>query len=260
MPAAPYPNTEVERLEALFTTGLLDTAPEAAFDQIARAAAALAGTPIAAVSLIDSDRQWFKARVGLDVSETPRADAFCAYTILSDEVLWVEDATGDARFVDNALVTGDFGLRHYAGAPIYGPGGHRLGALCVIDRAPRAFDAEAAERLKSLARQVSALLRDRAPDLGWTTAHVQALSFDVEAIRGLLSVAIGALAGMDRERVTRALETEIEARLGLVEAGADLLGDAVLIAQMVDFARELGLTLSSDVVRRSRLVADARAA
>lgn len=260
MPAAPYPNTEVERLEALFATGLLDTAPEAAFDQIARAAAALAGTPIAAVSLLDSDRQWFKARVGLDVSETPRADAFCAYTILSDDVLWVEDATADVRFVDNALVTGDFGLRHYAGAPVYSPGGQRLGALCVIDRAPRAFDAGTAERLKSLARQVSALLRDRAPDLGWTTAHVQALSFDVEAMRGLLSVAIGALAGIDRGQVTRALEAELEARLGLVEAGADLLGDAVLVAQMVDFARELGLPLSAELVRRSLQATQAHAA
>jgi signal transduction histidine kinase len=129
---------EAERLAALREYGILDTPPEAAFDRIAVLAADLFDVPIAAVSLIDTDRQWFKAMVGLDATQTPREQAFCAYTILSDEVMEVSDATRDRRFHENPLVTDDPSIRFYAGAPLRLRSGHRAGALCVIDRKPHA--------------------------------------------------------------------------------------------------------------------------
>jgi GAF domain-containing protein len=133
-----FNHDEAERLAALREYGILDTPPEAAFDRIAQLAADLFDVPIAAVSLIDTDRQWFKAMVGLDATQTPREQAFCAHTILSDEVMEVGDATLDFRFQENPLVTDDPSIRFYAGAPLRLRSGHRAGALCVIDRKPHA--------------------------------------------------------------------------------------------------------------------------
>lgn len=136
---------EEERLRALRGTGLLDTAPEARFDRITRVAAALAGTPVALISLIDADRQWFKSCVGLDVAETARDVAFCDHAIRTPEVTVAPDATLDPRFAANPLVTGDPHIRFYAGAPLV-VGGHAIGTLCVIDTAPRTTFDEAQQR------------------------------------------------------------------------------------------------------------------
>ncbi|MGH9614469.1 MAG: GAF domain-containing protein [Bryobacteraceae bacterium] len=137
--AAPLPPNEEERLEALRSSCLLDTPAEECFDRITRLAARYFRTPVAVIALIDRDRQWFKSSVGVDTQETPRDIAFCAHAILNDEVLVVRDATEDPRFRENPLVCGPPGIRFYAGAPLKSTDGHRLGALCVIDFAPRHF-------------------------------------------------------------------------------------------------------------------------
>ena len=124
------------------------------FDDIALVASAICQTPIALMSLIDSERQWFKARVGLDTPETPREHAFCSYTILGDETLIVEDARDDARFANNPLVTSAPHIRFYAGAPLIDYEGNALGSLCVIDRKPRQLTDEQKAGLAALARGI----------------------------------------------------------------------------------------------------------
>lgn len=159
---AELPHDEPERLAALHGYEVLDTPPEAEYDDIVRIASVICGTPIAVVSLIDEARQWFKARVGLEGSETPRDLAFCAHAILKPkELLVVPDATTDGRFADSPFVTGDPGIRFYAGAPLVAPGGTALGTLCVIDREPRELTAEQSDALRALSRQVMALLELR---------------------------------------------------------------------------------------------------
>ena len=140
MPPAPLPTDEAERLAALRRLGILDTPDEERFDRLVRLASASIGTPVALVSLVDEHRQWFKARVGLDATETPREMAFCAHAINDPaETLVVPDATLDPRFADNPLVTDDPGVRFYAGRVVNGPDGDPLGTLCVIDDRPREF-------------------------------------------------------------------------------------------------------------------------
>ncbi len=143
--------SERARLEALESYRVLDTPAEAVFDEIARLAALVGATPTALVSLVDGRRQWFKARVGLDAVETARSVAFCDHAIRGRDVLVVEDATRDARFAGNPLVTGEPGIRFYAGAPLITPDGHALGTVCVIDYVPRRFERQEREALQALA-------------------------------------------------------------------------------------------------------------
>jgi diguanylate cyclase (GGDEF)-like protein/PAS domain S-box-containing protein len=153
---------EAGSLAALRALDVLDSTPEAEFDALVRAASLTCGTPIALFSLIDSDRQWFKANVGLaGVSETARDDAFCAHAVLGDALLEVTDATLDRRFADNPLVTGEPGIRFYAGAPVRLSGGHRIGTLCIIDRQPRQLSDTQRETLQCLALAAASLLEGR---------------------------------------------------------------------------------------------------
>jgi EAL domain-containing protein (putative c-di-GMP-specific phosphodiesterase class I)/GGDEF domain-containing protein len=147
---------ETHRLHALHATGLLDTRASESFDRITRLAAALFGVPIGLVSLVDQDRQWFKSCVGLEASQTAREHAFCDHTIRTAEVMVVEDALQDPRFADNPLVTGEPGIRFYAGAPLLLSSGQALGSLCIIDRLPRKFTTAQREQLQDLAAMVMA--------------------------------------------------------------------------------------------------------
>jgi len=147
---APIPTNDDERLQALRALLILDTPPEERFDRIVQFAADEFDLPIALVSLVDRDRQWFKAKVGVDVCETGRDISFCGHAIGSNEVLLVPDATLDPRFADNPLVTGPPFLRFYAGAPLETRPGLRVGTLCLIDTRPRTFDAMDLAILQSL--------------------------------------------------------------------------------------------------------------
>ncbi|MEZ6187886.1 MAG: PAS domain-containing protein [Planctomycetota bacterium] len=146
------PEDEPRRLRTLTELGLLDTEPEPEFDRITRLASDCLECPIAVISLIDRDRQWFKARHGLSVQETPREISFCGHTILGDELFVVEDARDDPRFRDNPLVLGEAQVVFYAGFPIHSPDGQALGTLAVIDHVPRTLDQRARGALSDLGR------------------------------------------------------------------------------------------------------------
>lgn len=133
------PENETERICELQSLHVLDTAPEERFDRITRVASALFEVPIALVSMVDVNRQWFKSCVGLSASETGRDISFCGHTIMGDDIMMVEDATKDVRFADNPLVTGEPNIRFYAGFPLKMPSGNSLGTLCLIDSKPRQF-------------------------------------------------------------------------------------------------------------------------
>jgi len=145
------PANEATRIQALHGLKVLDSAPEERFDRLTRLAKRLFNVPIALVTLVDKDRQWFKSCVGLDVNETPRDVSFCGHAILQDELLLVPDAKQDKRFHDNPLVTGEPNIRFYAGYPLTVPNGNKMGTLCLIDTQPRELDDEERALLRDLA-------------------------------------------------------------------------------------------------------------
>lgn len=212
---APLPHDEAARLADLRGCAILDTEPEPAYDDLTRLASYICGAPIALVSLIDSDRQWFKSKVGLEAPETPRDQAFCAHAILKPDILIVPDAMADERFADNPLVVGKPGIRFYAGAPLITPRGHGLGTLCVIGREPRHLDPAQAEVLRVLARQVMTHIELR-------RAGMELREAGEESDRLLLSVLPPSIA--DRLK---------QGEKHIADSFTDV---AILVAEVVDFS------------------------
>ena len=161
MIAAPLPENETERLAALKDFQILDTPSEKAFDDLTRLASYICKTPIAVMTLIDADRQWFKSKVGIDVSETPREIAFCSHAILNEGTMIVPDALEDDRFRDNPAVTAEPHVRFYAGAPLATREGYKLGTLCVVDTVPRELSDGQLAALRALSRTATTQLELR---------------------------------------------------------------------------------------------------
>lgn len=155
------PQNEQARIAALEKYAILDSDPEQSFDDLTLLASSICKTPIAMISLVDEDRQWFKSRVGVNVSETPREIAFCSTAILQSDLFVVPDALQDERFRDNPLVVSDPYVRFYAGAPLINEDGYALGTLCVVDQSPRELAPGEKEALKALSRLVLAQLEFR---------------------------------------------------------------------------------------------------
>jgi diguanylate cyclase (GGDEF)-like protein len=199
------PENELERLEALRDYGILDTAPEAALDDLTALAAHICGTRAATVSLVDAERQWFKSKVGLRQTETPRDISFCGHGILEDDLFIVVDAAKDERFFDNPMVTGEPHIRFYAGAQLRNPDGLALGMLCVVDDAPRRLEPWQEESLRVLARQVIAQfdLRRQNRQLTEAVAQLQTAQESLKRANRLLEeqATTDGLTGLKNHRV-----------------------------------------------------------
>ncbi|YAG10681.1 GAF domain-containing protein [Nostoc sp. DSM 114167] len=154
----PLPDNEAQRLKALADYNILDTLPEQAFDDLTAIAAYICKTPIALISLVDSDRQWFKSKLGLESSEIARDGSFCSYAILQpEEILVVPNALKDDRFNNNPLVKGNPKIRFYAGVPLITPDGFPIGTLCVLDTIPHHLSYQQLDALRRLSRQAISL-------------------------------------------------------------------------------------------------------
>jgi PAS domain S-box-containing protein len=214
---APLPLDEPRRLAVLLNLNMLDTPPEERFDRITRMAARLFHVPIALVSLIDQERQWFKSRVGLDIGESPRRTSFCTHAMLQEGVMVVEDACADARFADNPMVTQEPHVRFYAGSPIAAPDGSKIGTLCLIDHTARHFSDDERAMLRDLAcmvaHEVAATelqrhLRDRRENEAW--------------LRGLLDNAPDGVMMLDENGAVLSLNPAAEELFGCTSA--ELIG------------------------------------
>jgi PAS domain S-box-containing protein len=194
----PFPQNESERLEILRQYQILDTPPESAFDDLTHLASDLCETPIALITFIDAHRQWFKSRVGLSLTETPREISFCGHAILEHRPFVIRDASSDPRFADHPWVTSDPHIRFYAGAPLLTPQGHALGAVCVMDRTPRELRPKQLEDLEAIAHETMMLLELR--------RNISELSRTVDTLR---------LAEDERARL---LSLEQEARAAAMRA------------------------------------------
>jgi GAF domain-containing protein len=168
---APIPKNEAQRIKVLWQYDILDTVPEEVFDDLTELAARICEAPIALITLVDEDRQWFKSKVGVTINETSRDISFCGHAIEQSDLFIVPDATLDQRFAENPLVTSDPKIRFYAGAPLITPDGHALGTLCVIDKVPRELRPDQKQALRVLARHVMTQLELRRHSRELARAH-----------------------------------------------------------------------------------------
>ncbi|MDH3655381.1 MAG: response regulator [Myxococcales bacterium] len=206
MKAPRIPENEAERLKALESYRVMDTPPESSFDDLTTLVARILDVPIALVSLVDADRQWFKSRYGLEAPETPRDISFCGHVVAEQELLVVPDAFADNRFRDNPLVTGDPRVRFYAGVPLTTPDGHVLGTLCAIDHEARQVSARQLDTLSILGRQVADQLELRR-QLRLTTDYEQRL-------RTLFETAVDAIITIDEAGVIDGVNSVVKRLLG----------------------------------------------
>jgi len=245
MKVAPLPANEKERLAALFRYNVLDTAFEQAYDELVQLAASICGIPIALVSLIDSDRQWFKAALGLDVRETSRDFAFCAHAILQEEALIIHDILDDERFADNPLVVANSNIRFYAGIPLITADKLALGTLCVIDNAPRTLSAQQISALKIIAAQVMTNL-----ELRFTFSQLQQARNAAESASRAKSEFLGFM--------SHELRTPLNAIMGFAQI---LKMDTTLRPEVKNYAGEIDqagqhlLLLVDDLIDLSRIEA-----
>jgi diguanylate cyclase (GGDEF)-like protein len=235
------PDNETQRLRSLRALDLLDTPPEERFDRLTRVARRLFDTPIALMSLVDADRQWFKSRPGLDFPQTPREHSFCAHAILGEGVFVVPDALEDERFRDNPLVRSFPEIRFYAGCPVRAPDGSALGTLCVIDHEPREVREDDVEALRDLAGLAEQELKSL------TLATIDELT-DVTNRRGFEAIASHTLALCRRvDRPATLLLFDLDDFKAVNDTRGHLAGDQML----KDFAAHLLATFrDSDVVAR----------
>ena len=222
----PKPVNEPQRLAALRGYEILDTEPEAAFDDLTFLASQICQTPIALITLVDADRQWFKSKVGLSLTETSRDIAFCASAILQSDVFIVPDASEDERFANNPLVVSEPRIRFYAGAALMSDD-HALGTLCVIDRVPRTLSPEQLEGLRALSRQAQAQFqlrrnlkrlgeslaaRDRAEEKKERTfQELKAALANIHTLEGLLPICLSCKKIQDQRGIWQPFEYYVRA-------------------------------------------------
>ncbi|MFN4162964.1 MAG: ATP-binding protein [Ferrovibrio sp.] len=256
MVAAPLPSDEAARLTALRRLAILDTPYDARFDRLVQLATRVFGTAGAMISLVDSDRLWFKAHSGIDLREIPREHGLCAWAILKDEVCVIEDASQDRRFADNPFVAGVGGLRFYAGAPLVGQDGQAVGTLAIFDGVARRFDDKAQSQLRELAALVVDALELHRALVETETAREEAmlasrskgefLAFMSHELRTPLNAVIGFAELLETEAYGPLGDSHYKDYAGLIgRAGKHLLE---VITSILDLSRiEAGkMTLTLD--------------
>jgi signal transduction histidine kinase len=249
---APLPDDEHARLAALHEAKVLDTGSEQDFDDIALLASEICGTPMGVVSLVDADRQWFKAKIGLDMEETHRDLAFCAHALHSHEILEVPDATADSRFADNPLVVGPDNIRFYAGAPVILDGTHSVGTVCVIDTVPRELTPAQRRALRSLARHASVQLELRryAQNAGAIADRLRQLDRMKDSFLAAVSHELRTPLSSIRGYLEMLLDDEFDAEtsrrfLSIMQRNSDrllrLIDDLLLVARLTEEGVQLDL-------------------
>jgi signal transduction histidine kinase len=232
---APVPHNEKERLADLYQYDILDTNAETEFEELVLMASRICNAPVSLISLIDAERQWFKARLGMEATETPRDTAFCSHGILNGEIFIVPDATRDERFAGNPMVTGEQGIRFYAGVPLTSQAGNNLGMLCVKDTVPRNLNEEQQQALKILGKQVvkQLELRLKNKELERIAAvQKRIISIMAHDVRSPLSSIIGLFnlyenKGIDPQRLNDFLQI----------AGSQLNGTMSLLENLIEWGQ-----------------------